>query len=116
MSAGVCVEWNDLTMKKYEHPDIAKVTLPEVMQALSEPGRLAIVRHLLQSPGIAFACNEFPIKGSKANVSHHFQVLRDAGLIQTRVEGTKCMTSLRIKEVEKQFPGLLKLLTARECR
>jgi DNA-binding transcriptional ArsR family regulator len=47
---------------------------------------------------------------SKATRSHHFDVLRDAGLISTRTEGTKCMTSLRRAELDKRFPGLLRLI------
>ena len=80
------------------------------MQALSDPGRVAIVRDLLKAQGQEFACNEFPGTLSKATRSHHFQILREAGFIRTRVEGTKCMTSLRLEEVEKRFPGLLQLV------
>jgi DNA-binding transcriptional ArsR family regulator len=97
-------------MKKYEHPDIRNVTLTEVMQALSDPSRIKIVRQLLDYPQRPFACNEFPVKGSKATISHHFHVLRQAGLIQTKVEGTKCLTTLRRTEIEKKFPGLWKFL------
>ncbi len=80
-----------------------------VMQALSDPWRLGIVRSLLAAEGREFACNEFPMDVSKATRSHHIQVLREAGLIRTRVEGTKCMTSLRYEEMEDRFPGLLRL-------
>jgi DNA-binding transcriptional ArsR family regulator len=95
-------------MKEYHHPPLDSISLPEVMQALSDPARVGIVRLLLEAgDGQAFACNEFPMHVSKATRSHHFQILRDSGLIQTRVEGTKCMTSLRSEELEKRFPGLL---------
>ncbi len=97
-------------MKVYSHPDMKDVALPAVMQALSDPCRIAIVQTLLAGKGQAFACNEIPLNVSKATRSHHFDVLRDAGIISTRCEGTKCMTSLRKKELNKYFPGLLKLL------
>jgi hypothetical protein len=56
------------------------------------------------------SCNEIPLDVAKATRSHHFDVLRDAGVIFTRCEGTKCMTSVRRKELNKRFPGLLKLI------
>lgn len=88
-----------------------EITLPTVMQALSDPCRIAIVRELLIQDR-ALACNEVPLEVSKATRSHHFEVLRDAGFISTQIEGTKCMTTLRKKDVNKRFPGLLKLVLA----
>ena len=88
------------------------VELPAVMQALSDPCRLAIVRQLLQSKGRALACNEVELDVTKATRSHHFEVLRAAGIIFTQMDGTKCMTSVRRAELNKHFPGLLKLISA----
>ena len=100
-------------MKVYDHPEIEGINLPTVMQALSDPCRIAIVRELLIQDR-ALACNEVPLEVSKATRSHHFEVLRDSGLIFTKVEGTKCMTSLRKKEIDARFPGLLGLVSAAE--
>lgn len=98
-------------MKEYHHPTIGSVSLTDVMQALSDPVRVGIVRQLLEAgEGSSFACNEFPMRVSKATRSHHFQILREAGLIKTQAEGTKCMTSLRRAEVQKRFPGLLEVI------
>jgi|ERR1700730_4359833 DNA-binding transcriptional ArsR family regulator len=97
-------------MKTYSHPPLRNISLDQVMQALSDPCRIAIVRTLLQADGQALACNEIPLVVSKATRSHHFDVLRSAGLTRTRVEGTKCLTSLRTAELEKRFPGLLNLV------
>ena len=85
-----------------------------VMQALSDPCRLAIVRQLLESKGRALACNEVELDVAKATRSHHFEVLRIAGLIFTEMDGTKCMTSVRRAELDKRFPGLLKLIASRK--
>lgn len=95
--------------RKYSHPALRSVSLPSVMQALSDPWRLAIVKGLLEE-GAECSCTEFPMDISKATRSHHFQVLREAGLIRTRVSGTKSMTSLRKVDIEKRFPGLLNLI------
>jgi DNA-binding transcriptional ArsR family regulator len=97
-------------MKTYSHPPLREISLDLVMHALSDPGRIAIVRTLLQADGQPLACNEISLVVSKATRSHHFDVLRNAGLIHTRMEGTKCLTSLRTVELEKRFPGLLNLV------
>jgi len=88
------------------------VELSVVMQAMSDPCRIAIVRQLLQSKGRALACNEVELDIAKATRSHHFEVLRTAGIIFTEMDGTKCMTSVRRAELDKRFPGLLKLVSA----
>ena len=90
------------------------VELHVVMQAVSDPCRLAIVRQLLQSKGRALACNEVDLDVTKATRSHHFEVLRTAGIIFTEMDGTKCMTSVRKAELNKRFPGLLKLIASRK--
>jgi DNA-binding transcriptional ArsR family regulator len=89
-----------------------EVSLPLIMQALSDPCRIAIVRQLLETGGRPLACNEVRLDITKATRSHHFEVLRTAGIIFTEMEGTRCMTSLRRVELNKQFPGLLKLVSA----
>jgi DNA-binding transcriptional ArsR family regulator len=99
-------------VKTYSHPAMREIALPAVMQALSDPCRLAIMRELLDAKGRALACNEVRLNVSKATRSHHFEVLRAAGMIRTKMEGTKCMTSLRRSELNQRFPGLLKLIAA----
>lgn len=106
------LRYNTFVMKKYRHPDIRKISLPDVMQALSDPCRIKIIRHLLSEEDRHFACNEIPLRVCKATRSHHFDVLREAGLIRTCVDGTKCLTSLRREEIDKRFPGLWKLIGA----
>src|ERR1700754_4432919 len=101
-------------MKAYYHPSLETIPLAVVMQALSDPCRLTIVRALVRETGCELACNEIPLEVSKATRSHHFDVLRDAGVIFTRCEGTKCMTSLRKRELNRRFPGLLKLVAAQD--
>jgi DNA-binding transcriptional ArsR family regulator len=101
-------------LKKYAHPAMRGISLPAVMQALSDPCRIAIVRELMQAKGRALACNEVRLRIAKATRSHHFDVLRSAGIILTEMKGTKCMTLLRRDELEKKFPGLLKLVSAKK--
>ncbi len=103
-----------VALKRYAHPALKEVTLAAVMQALSDPCRLAIVRALLEARGRELCCADFPLQVGKATRSHHFDVLRDAGLITSRCAGTKCLTSLRRQDLERRFPGLLKLIARDE--
>jgi DNA-binding transcriptional ArsR family regulator len=98
-------------MKAYSHPSLDKVSLTAVMQALSDPCRVSIVQALLAEEERELACNEISLDVAKATRSHHFDVLREAGIIFTRCEGTRCMSSVRRKELNKRFPGLLKLIS-----
>jgi predicted transcriptional regulator len=84
------------------------------MQALSDPCRIAIVHQLLEANGRALACNEVRLDICKATRSYHFEALRAAGIIFTKMVGAECLTSLRREELNKRFPGLLKLIAARK--
>lgn len=92
-------------MRAYKHPNPEDLVLERVLYALSDPVRMGIVRHLA---GVTEAsCGELDGGRPKSSMSHHFRVLRDAGLVQTRNVGTTHMNSLRSAELEIRFPGLL---------
>jgi DNA-binding transcriptional ArsR family regulator len=101
-------------MKTYSHPVVRKIPLEQVMYALSDPCRVAIVRALAAANGRELACNQIDLKISKATRSHHFDVLRDSGIVFSRYEGTRCLTSLRTAELDQSFPGLLELVLHNE--
>jgi len=48
-------------------------------------------------------------------MSHHFKVLRLAGVILQRNEGTSCYNSLRREDLDARFPGLLDAIMAAEA-
>lgn len=75
------------------------------MYALSDPNRLEIVRILAEKPGLA--CNKMELNIAKSTASHHFKVLREAGVTETYSEGTQHFIHLRLEELESRFPGLL---------
>jgi DNA-binding transcriptional ArsR family regulator len=87
------------------HPRIEDVGLAHVLHALSDPVRLEIVRVLASVEEVA--CSSLHATVSKSTMSHHFKVLREAGVTHTRADGTKRMMSLRQVELEERFPGLL---------
>ncbi|MBV5892661.1 helix-turn-helix domain-containing protein [Pseudomonas aeruginosa] len=76
--------------------------------ALSDPVRLEIVRRLAEL-GEA-SCGELDGGRPKSTMSHHFRVLRDAGLVQTQTIGTTHMNSLRRDDLNNRFPGLLETI------
>ncbi|WP_243304830.1 ArsR/SmtB family transcription factor [Geothrix oryzisoli] len=93
-------------MRSLHHPGREQLDLPAVLYALSDPTRLEIVRRLAGDGELA--CGTFGLPVTKATLSHHFKVLREAGLIQTRVEGVHRYNSLRKQDLDTRFPGLLK--------
>jgi DNA-binding transcriptional ArsR family regulator len=96
------------TVRGFQHPLIDDVTLEHVFQALSDPVRMEIVRQLAQVPDAS--CNALNAGRPKSSMSHHFRVLREAGLITTRAQGTAHANSLRRAELDKRFPGLIAAL------
>lgn len=50
---------------------------------------------------------------SNATVSHHYRVLREAGLISTVADGRKRVVTVRRADMEARFPGLLKAVLGR---
>jgi DNA-binding transcriptional ArsR family regulator len=92
-------------MRSPTHPPIESLTLAGVLYALSDPARLSIVQRLAcqgEQP-----CGALSLPVAKSTASHHFRVLREAGLIQMRAEGTQFINSLRREELDGRFPGLL---------
>jgi DNA-binding transcriptional ArsR family regulator len=98
-------------MTRFIHPNLDDVPLASVLHALSDPARLEIVRTLdadLAAEGEGLACNCAAPEGlPRATISNHFTILRGAGLIEARKEGTKVIHRLRRNEVDSRFPGLL---------
>jgi DNA-binding transcriptional ArsR family regulator len=57
-------------------------------------------------------CNSFDLPIAKQTQTHHFRVLREAGLIDEIDYGNRKGIRLRRADIEKRFPGLLTLLGA----
>jgi DNA-binding transcriptional ArsR family regulator len=49
---------------------------------------------------------------TKSTLTHHFRVLREAGVIEQREEGTARLNSLRRDDLDRRFPGLLDAILA----
>jgi DNA-binding transcriptional ArsR family regulator len=88
------------------YPDRDDIQLVEVLQALGDPIRIQLVRLLDRSNG-EIACSEFGLPVAKSTASHHLKVMREAGLVTARFEGTRRFYTLRRDDIEARFPGLL---------
>jgi DNA-binding transcriptional ArsR family regulator len=93
----------DLSVAAPERDDIRLV---DVLHALADPVRLQIVRFLATCDGEA-PCSGIPVPVSKSTASHHYRVLREAGVTTARIEGTHKYHSLRRDDLNARFPGLL---------
>ena len=91
-------------MKQLEHPSPGEITLTGVLGALSDPVRLSIINQLARCD--ERGSSEFDCDIANSTLSHHLKVLRLAGIIQHRKEGTRCFVSVR-PDLEQTFPGLL---------
>ncbi|MFC8719601.1 ArsR/SmtB family transcription factor [Kitasatospora sp. NPDC057198] len=92
------------------HP--AEVPLQDALDAVGDPVRRAILRELAGAPDWTRACGTFDLPVTKATRSHHFAVLRAAGLVEQRDEGPRRLNRLRRPEFDRRFPGLLDLVLA----
>jgi DNA-binding transcriptional ArsR family regulator len=92
-----------------DQPELDAIELADVLHALSDPARLEIVRALAAEG--ERQCGSFDLGVTKATRSHHFKVLREAGLTHTRVEGTARYVTVRREEIDRKFPGLLDAVT-----
>jgi DNA-binding transcriptional ArsR family regulator len=90
------------------HPRRAEIELGTVLHALSDPVRLKIVAALAAvEAGEEPTCGSFDVPVTKSTCTHHFKVLREAGVIHQRQEGTARLNMLRSDDLEARFPGLL---------
>lgn len=92
--------------RSLDHPEREQIELAAVLHALSDPMRLSVVRTLAAESGER-ACGTFGLPVSKSTCTHHFKVLREAGVIRQRVRGTLRLSALRREDLDARFPGLL---------
>lgn len=101
-------------MRPLAHPAIEDVTLAALLHALSDPVRLDIVL-CLSAAGCEMNCisSAKELSGlSKSTLSHHFRILREAGLVRSERRGVELLNRLRLDEVERRFPGVIRSVLA----
>ncbi|WP_331766231.1 ArsR family transcriptional regulator [Embleya sp. NBC_00896] len=95
------------------HPDVRTISLQQMLEALVDPVRRRILGEL-DAAGQDLSCGTIDLPVSKSTATHHFHVLREAGLIRQYYVGTSRMNALRRDEVDEAFPGLLRAVLVTE--
>lgn len=94
------------------HPTRDELMLSQVLFALSDPGRLDIVRQLAAGPVDMARCHLSDPSVAKSTKSHLMKVLREAGVIRNVPKGRGRLLSLRRSDLDHRFPGLLSAVLA----
>ena len=82
------------------HPARADLSLANVLYALGDPIRLKVVTELAATEE-GDSCQHIVAE------SHHFKVLREAGVLRMEPQGRRLLVRLRRDDLEARFPGLL---------
>ena len=80
--------------------------LHQVLAALQDPVRLEMVRRL-HNAGTPQQCRALYDGINKSTATHHFKILREAGLLERLVLGGLTHQRLRAEELDAALPGLL---------
>ena len=89
-------------------PAVDSFDLTSMLAALADPVRLSLMRALYQKvEPIDCSVVSSAVDLTPATVSHHWRVLREAGLTVTTLTGRVRSIKIRYDEVETRFPGLL---------
>lgn len=102
------------TPRTLEHPDVVELNLDAVLSALADPMRRRIVVQLAHGCEDQ-ACIAFALPVGRSTATHHFRVLRLAGIIEQRYQGTAILNSLRASCLQERFPGLLDAIVGAEA-
>jgi DNA-binding transcriptional ArsR family regulator len=96
------------------HPDVSELRLAKVLAALGDQGRLTTVQALarLGESDCTRLQADAGLEMSRSTFSHHQKVLREAGILQARVQGSQRILTLRHDDLDARFPGLLNAVLA----
>ncbi|MBT2407886.1 MULTISPECIES: helix-turn-helix transcriptional regulator [unclassified Streptomyces] len=99
-------------MREVTQPAAAEIKLVEVFHALADPVRLQIVAQLAEKGRDSCSGVGESIDLHRTTMSHHYRVLRESGVTWTEMEGRTRYVSLRRKDLDARFPGLLDAVLA----
>ncbi|MGW4411283.1 ArsR/SmtB family transcription factor [Nonomuraea sp. NPDC004702] len=103
-------------MREVSQPATEAIRLVEVLRALADPVRLDLVQRLDRMG--EDHCNAIgaDIDVHQTTLSHHYRVLREAGVTWTTVQGRARLVRLRREDLDTLFPGLLDSVLAAQRR
>jgi DNA-binding transcriptional ArsR family regulator len=97
------------------HPSVDEMDLGALFAALADPHRRQVIEDLCaEEDGVERTCASFKLDVSKSTLTHHFRVMREAGLLRQVNYGNSRKVALRREELESRFPGLLDLVAAQK--
>lgn len=101
-------------MDDVTEPQAADFELSRVLAALADPHRLAAVQFVARSgeSWCSRVMQDAGLEMSKSTFSHHLRILREAGVVAKRIEGTKGYMCLRKDDLDSRFPGLIDSILA----
>ncbi|MGW7517360.1 ArsR/SmtB family transcription factor [Streptomyces sp. NPDC054796] len=106
-------------VRELPHPAREEIRLEAVLHALADPMRLWAVRNLSafgEGEGQGATCSQVDMPVSPSTSTHHFRVLREAGVINQCYRGTAKINCLRRADLDALFPGLLDAVLAGSAR
>lgn len=89
-----------------DSPNPPVAALPIVLAALQDPVRLEMVRRLHNAED-AVRCAALYEVINKSTATHHFKVLREAGVIERLMIDGQTHQRLRTDDLDRALPGLL---------
>jgi DNA-binding transcriptional ArsR family regulator len=99
-----------MASRPLHHPELETISVVNILHALADPIRLAIVNELRNAES-GMNCVEtmgrVQVTLPKSTCSQHFQILREAGLIVCERRGVELSSRLRIDDLDARFPGLI---------
>lgn len=84
-----------------------KLELIPVLQAMSDPHRLKMLKFLADGEWRPCGPEVWATGLHKSTISHHMRILREAGLVENQQHGRNKHAKLRRDVIEERFPGLL---------
>ncbi len=91
----------------FAQPEASELDIREVLRGFSDDVRLRLIEALADGEYHPCSPEEFQIGVQKSTLSHHFKVLREAGITRTRLCGRSHQVRLRREDLDERFPGLL---------
>lgn len=99
-------------MREVYHPVTEQLDLATVLNALSDPVRLKLLKKIVEKTEITCSDCSACSAMKKNALSHHFRILRESGVIRVRIDGKNRYLSLRLEDLERRFPGLITAILA----
>lgn len=91
-------------------PTVDSFDLTTILNALADPTRRALMvalYHGTEPVECSALAARTDVELSAPTISHHYRILREAGLTRTVADGRKRIVRVRRDDMEKRFPGLL---------